>query len=216
MRTRLRLFLEWGITFEEPYIVPERADRAVAYANREDLEHNLPKSNKAEDVDVSGAYAVSGRGGMAHEPAVDMADKNSLIRQITDAMETEIIPFPGGTMSLGDIERRLRELEQQFQTLLEKAADDPAAYGGQFKEILDEQTFLKEKRSVILANNNEQAKANQRIMDAAQTLENASPYITEWDESAVRQLVETVKILSKDEVAVTLKGGIEICQKIMY
>ena len=34
MRTRLRLFLEWGITFEEPYIVPERADRAVAYANR--------------------------------------------------------------------------------------------------------------------------------------------------------------------------------------
>ncbi len=71
MRTRLRLFLEWGITFEDPYIVPERADRAVAYANHEDLEHNLPKSNKAEDVDVSGAYAVSGRGGMAHEPAVD-------------------------------------------------------------------------------------------------------------------------------------------------
>ena len=145
-----------------------------------------------------------------------MADKNSLIRQITDAMETEIIPFPGGTMSLGDIERRLRELEQQFQTLLEKATNDPAAYGGQFKEILDEQTFLKEKRSVILANNNEQTKANQRIMDAAQTLENASLHITEWDESAVRQLVETVKILSKDEVAVTLKGGIEICQKIMY
>ena len=42
MRTRLRLFLEWGITFDEPYIVPERADRAVAYANREDLERNLP------------------------------------------------------------------------------------------------------------------------------------------------------------------------------
>ena len=145
-----------------------------------------------------------------------MADKNSLIRQITDAMETELIPFPGGTMSLGDIERRLRELEQQFQTLLEKATDDPAAYGGQFKEILDEQMFLKEKRYGILADNNEQVKANQRIMDAAQTLENASPHITEWDESAVRQLVETVKVLSKDEVAVTLKGGIEICQKIMY
>ena len=41
MRTRLRLFLEWGITFEEPYIVPERADRAVAYANREDLERTF-------------------------------------------------------------------------------------------------------------------------------------------------------------------------------
>lgn len=71
MRTRLRLFLEWGITFEEPYIVPERADRAVTYANREDLECNLPQSNKAEDVDVSGAYAVSRRSGLAHEPAVE-------------------------------------------------------------------------------------------------------------------------------------------------
>jgi hypothetical protein len=138
-----------------------------------------------------------------------MADKNSLIRQITDAMETEIIPFPGGTMSLGDIERRLRELEQQFQTLLEKATDDPAAYGSQFKEILDEQTFLKEKQSGLLTDNNEQAKAYQRIKDAAQILENASPHITEWDETAIRQLVETVRVLSKDEIAVTLKGGIE-------
>jgi type IV secretion system protein VirD4 len=71
MRTRLRLFLEWGITFEEPYIVPERANRAVAYANREDLERNLPQSNKAENADMRGAYAVFGRGGIAHEPAVD-------------------------------------------------------------------------------------------------------------------------------------------------
>ena len=71
MRTRLRLFLEWGITLEEPYIVPERVDRAVAYANREDLERNLPQSSKAENADMRGAYAVSGRGGIAHEPAVD-------------------------------------------------------------------------------------------------------------------------------------------------
>ena len=98
-------------------------------------------------------------------------------------------------MSFRDIERRLRDWSSSSKHCWKKT-DDPAAYGvGQFKEILDEQTFLKEKRSVILANNNEQAKANQRIMDAAQTLENASPYITEWDESAVRQLVETVKIL---------------------
>ena len=71
MRTRLRLFLEWGISFEEPYIVPERVDRAVAYANREDLERNLPQSSKAENADMRGAYAVSGCGGIAHEPAVD-------------------------------------------------------------------------------------------------------------------------------------------------
>ena len=38
MRTRLRLFLDWGITFGDPYLLPEKAARAVAYANKQDLE----------------------------------------------------------------------------------------------------------------------------------------------------------------------------------
>lgn len=70
MRARLRLFLDWGITFEEPYTVPERADRTVAYARRVDLEKNLPLpgKTKAEDV-VSEGYPVPPRGGAAHAPA---------------------------------------------------------------------------------------------------------------------------------------------------
>ena len=38
MRTRLRLFLDWGITFGEPYILEEKAARTVAYANKQELE----------------------------------------------------------------------------------------------------------------------------------------------------------------------------------
>ena len=38
MRTRLRLFLDWGITFGEPYVLPERAARKVAYASKQELE----------------------------------------------------------------------------------------------------------------------------------------------------------------------------------
>ncbi len=41
MRTRLRLFLEWGITFGEPYVLPERAARPVAYASRQELEQAI-------------------------------------------------------------------------------------------------------------------------------------------------------------------------------
>jgi type IV secretion system protein VirD4 len=37
MRTRLRLFLEWGITFGDPYILPERAAREVSYADKNTL-----------------------------------------------------------------------------------------------------------------------------------------------------------------------------------
>ena len=143
-----------------------------------------------------------------------LPDLDGRIRQITEALEAEVIPFPGGGMSLGDIDRRLAELEVQFQRLLEKAADDPIAYGDQFREILDEQTALKELRASILAENKEHAEADRRIRDAAGMLENAVPHIAEWDETAIRQLVAQVKVLSKNEICVTLKSGIEIRQSI--
>ena len=143
-----------------------------------------------------------------------LPDLDGRIHQITEALEAEVIPFPGSGMSLGDIDRRLAELEAQFQRLLEKAADDPIAYGDQFKEILDEQTALKELRATILAENKEHAEADRRIRDAAGMLENAVPHIAEWDETAIRQLVAQVKVLSKNEISVTLKSGIEIRQSI--
>ena len=41
MRTKLRLFLEWGITFGKPYILPERAAREVAYADKQSLMRSI-------------------------------------------------------------------------------------------------------------------------------------------------------------------------------
>ena len=37
MQTKLRLFLDWGIAFGEPYATPEHAARPVAYASRQEL-----------------------------------------------------------------------------------------------------------------------------------------------------------------------------------
>ncbi len=41
MRTRLRLFLDWGITFGEPYQMPEYGQRKVFYAGRQELEQAI-------------------------------------------------------------------------------------------------------------------------------------------------------------------------------
>lgn len=38
MRTRLRLFLDWGITFGDPYQTPDHGQRKVYYAGRQELE----------------------------------------------------------------------------------------------------------------------------------------------------------------------------------
>ena len=51
MQTRLRLFLDWGITFGEAYQTPDRGQRKVYYADRKELEEAIlekyPQKNPA-------------------------------------------------------------------------------------------------------------------------------------------------------------------------
>lgn len=86
-----------------------------------------------------------------------MGRKENLIRQITGAMELELSLIPGVTMSLADIDRRLAELESQFQNLLAEAAEgNYQDYTAQFKSIADETASLKEKRTGLEARRKKQ------------------------------------------------------------
>ena len=53
MRTKLQLYFKWGISFEEPYQVPERAQREVYYAGKEELLMNIKKSLYSQPKPVS-------------------------------------------------------------------------------------------------------------------------------------------------------------------
>ena len=52
MRTKLQLYFKWGISFEEPYQVPERVQREVYYAGKEELLMNIQKSLAAKQAPV--------------------------------------------------------------------------------------------------------------------------------------------------------------------
>ena len=45
MRTKLQLYFKWGIKFEEPYQTPERAQREVYYAGKEELLMNIKRKS---------------------------------------------------------------------------------------------------------------------------------------------------------------------------
>lgn len=79
MKTRLRLFLDWGISFEKPYVVAERAQRKVKYANREELESNIVAQHQKKATDAMPSEGgVSGTiGGMQHTPASDKRAKRT-------------------------------------------------------------------------------------------------------------------------------------------
>lgn len=48
MQVQLRLFLDWGIRFKKPYEVPEKAQRKVAYANKDELEAAILRKHPPE------------------------------------------------------------------------------------------------------------------------------------------------------------------------
>ena len=66
MQTRLRLFLDWGITFDNVYEVPEKAERKVAYADKDELEQRiLTRFHAGKAVDDAPVSAKSATGGIS-------------------------------------------------------------------------------------------------------------------------------------------------------
>lgn len=149
-----------------------------------------------------------------------MAAVNSIIDSrekinglITDAALEETGKLPNSAMTLGDINRRLEELEAEFNALFNQS-------GGidknvvKFREIANEMASLKEQREKISAQlrNNEAAK--EHLHKIAAVLEQEDHRLTEWDEEMIRQLVHTVKVISADHIRVYLNDGTEIDQKV--
>ena len=145
-----------------------------------------------------------------------MSNKQVLIEHIKDAMSLELLPVQGQQMSLADIERRLEQLDQEFQKLLAEVIDceDKDACNARFAAILQEQTALKRQKEEILQSCADAEKTCSRMKQAEQVLEEASPAITEWNEITIRQLVERVTVVSADEICVSLKDGAEIHQRV--
>lgn len=146
-----------------------------------------------------------------------MSNKDHLIRQLQSAMELELAPMPGDHMSLADIEQRLQELGEQVREIVAKAAatKEVQVHAPLLKEIADEMDALKKKRALIESQRQTHEHAFRRIEIATDAMEQAPAHITEWDESLIRQLVDTVKVHSAEKITVYLRGGVQIEQSMV-
>lgn len=119
-------------------------------------------------------------------------------------------------MSLADIERRLEEINEETHQMIVKAAEESSAskYTEALKALVDETGKLKEKRAFLQELRKNNATAARKNEDAAAIMEQSTALITTWDESVIRQLVDSVKVLSKDQIEVYLRGGIAVKQNM--
>lgn len=146
-----------------------------------------------------------------------MEDKTRLVAAISDAIRSGLAPDATGSLTPAAIDEELTRLDQEFQELLQYAAENGGYmdYAEKFKAISERMGTLREQKALILEAQQADLAVNGRIQQAEELLNSASPEITEWDEELIRQAVETVKVLSDHEILVCLRGGIEIRQEVI-
>lgn len=146
-----------------------------------------------------------------------MSRKESLIQIVTGAMQQELAPIPGQTMSLADISRRLEQIDAETKDILVRSAKEQSydAYTGKLKSLMNEAAMLKEKRGFMEQQRKENSEMARRIDSASAAMERITAALTQWDEMLIRQIVDTVRVASAEEIVVTLKNGEEIGQSLM-
>ncbi|MBR0312478.1 MAG: recombinase family protein [Oscillospiraceae bacterium] len=146
-----------------------------------------------------------------------MSRKEALVGQIADAMRMELLPSGGETLSIGDIERLIEKEEKRFGELFAsvKSNQDFMARSDEFKAINETLSSLKSRKAILLERMNRDSAASWRVDEAIGLLSEGNAELTEWDEGTIRQLVDTVKVISKEKILVTLQGGVEIKQDMV-
>lgn len=85
MKTTLKLFLDWGITFDKTYETEEKSHRKVYYADKEELEENIIRYMMAVDMDEEDAEVDNAEdhkhGGTFHSPTIEQAEETSSKRK---------------------------------------------------------------------------------------------------------------------------------------
>ena len=144
-----------------------------------------------------------------------MSGRKVLADQLVDAMEQELAPVPGESMSLGDIDRAVTELGKQFDMLLAEAANgDADEYAERFRAIPTTMEELKRRKAAILSIRQEQEQISRRIHAAASAMTTATVGITEWDDGVIYQMLEKVTVLAGNRIKVTFRNGVEIEQTV--
>lgn len=86
MRTKLKLFLKWGITFEEPYEIEEKSARKVVYADKQEIEEEIIRRYMCcmdEEPESTEQGTASRSGGM------QQTQMNETVAKVRQALRTE-------------------------------------------------------------------------------------------------------------------------------
>lgn len=114
------------------------------------------------------------------------------------------------------LESRIRELQKTMMELVAVSvkAGNARSYEDKFKEISEEIQSLQKALESHKAQQNGPDALTLQIEDICRTLQDAPFECTEFKDSVVRQLIDTIKVISADTLHIIFKGGYEVEQRL--
>ena len=114
------------------------------------------------------------------------------------------------------IEQRLKDIDQardDFVNLIATGACSPDSLDDEFESLYSEEEKLSQKLLSLKAQAN--TESNELADEIKADIDNSSFELQQYDDVLVRKVVEFVKVISKEKISVTFKGGYEIKSKLL-
>jgi len=157
-------------------------------------------------------------------PTIDEAPlHNAIVRAInefyncsddvTDILKgaTDMVLSGVNSNEIQQIKQRLKDIDQarnDFVNLIATGACTPDSLDDEFARLYSEEEKLNQKLLSLKAQPD--AESNKLAETIKTDIDNSKFQLEQYDDVLVRKIVECVKVLSKDEISVTFKGGYKI------
>lgn len=148
--------------------------------------------------------------------SIAVEDKDEVIGTLKNNLRTVLI----GKDSMIDVfttEKRIKELQSVMLDLVQVSAKSDVGadlFDDKFKEISDEIKALQEALRQHEAEQRASESIREKMNKICEALECEDMDLTEYNEQFVRQVIETVKIISKEKVLIIFNDGFEIEQDL--
>ena len=111
------------------------------------------------------------------------------------------------------IESRLAEIDKARDDLIQLVTSGSVGEDSldkEFEALNDEESYLKTQLEAMKSQTEKRDEVRYSIMSAVEGIGEMETTMTEYDEVAVRKMIECIRVLSKTEIQIVFKGGYEV------
>lgn len=145
-----------------------------------------------------------------------MENREQLISILKSNLEIALSEKSGKEMNPILLENRIRELQKAMMKLVAVSTEtgNTGSYDDKFKEISEEIVSLRKTLECHKAQQNGPDTLALQIEDLCKALRDAPFECSEYKDSIVRQMIDTIKVVSVDTLSIVFKGGYEMEQRL--